>query len=136
MACPALPTCGLALAESERSLPGIIDELEPMLVKLGLEREEISLRMTGCPNGCSRPYLAELAFVGRSPETYTLFVGGKPEGTRLNVLLADKVHRGELAPLVGKILVHFKENRLSGERLGDYCLRNMAALSKLTAPEQ
>src|SRR5436853_7758900 len=76
MACPALPTCGLALAESERVLPGVIDELERELARLGLADLRLTVRMTGCPNGCARPYTADLAFVGRSLHKYGLFVGG------------------------------------------------------------
>src|SRR3989449_10718688 len=84
MACPALPTCGLALAEAERALPGVIDELEGELERLGLADVRLTVRMTGCPNGCARPYTADLAFVGRSADKYTIFVGGSVLGTRLN----------------------------------------------------
>jgi sulfite reductase (ferredoxin) len=91
MACPALPTCGLAVAESERMLPGVIDVLEKELAALGLASEEISIRMTGCPNGCARPYTAELAFVGKSLDKYNVYVGGAFEGTRLVTQYAEMV---------------------------------------------
>src|SRR2546427_525862 len=97
MACPALPTCGLALAEAERALPGVIDELERELARLGLADLRLTVRMTGCPNGCARPYTADLAFVGRSADKYTIFVGGSVLGTRLATAYADLVPRHRLA---------------------------------------
>ena len=84
MACPAIPTCGLAVSESERALPGIVTQLEGVLTDLGLAGEPISVRMTGCPNGCARPYQSEVGIVGRSGDKYTLFVGGDSYGRRLN----------------------------------------------------
>src|SRR2546426_10931787 len=95
MACPALPTCGLALAEAERVLPRVIDELESELLRLGLGDVRLTVRMTGCPNGCARPYTADLAFVGRSADKYTIFVGGSVLGTRLATEYADLVPRHE-----------------------------------------
>src|SRR5262249_23155938 len=89
MSCPAIPTCGLAISESERALPGIIDELEAELRRLGLSGEKISVRMTGCPNGCARPYQSDIGIVGRSGDKYTLFVGGHVLGHRLNFELRD-----------------------------------------------
>ena len=123
MACPALPTCGLALAESERMLPGVLDKLETELTKLGLEREEISIRMTGCPNGCARPYTAELAFVGRSLDKYNVYVGGSFEGTRLVQEYAEMVAGDDLVTMVKPLLEHWREARRSGERFGDFCHR-------------
>ena len=87
MACVALPTCGLAVAEAERALPAVIDELEQEAARLGLADERISVRMTGCPNGCARPYVADIAFVGRSMDQYLVLVGGQSNGTRLNTAL-------------------------------------------------
>ena len=84
MACVALPTCGLAVAESERVLPGLIDVLEPEVAKLGLDSDAFTLRMTGCPNACARPYNADIGIVGRSKEKYTMFLGGRLLGDRLN----------------------------------------------------
>src|SRR2546426_153481 len=94
MACPAMPTCGLAIAEAERALPGVIDELERELERLGLADVRMTVRMTGCPNGCARPYTADLAFVGRALDKYTIFVGGTILGTRLGVAYADLVQIG------------------------------------------
>ena len=91
MACPALPTCGLALTESERVLPGVIRELEGVLTTLGLAGEHITVRMTGCPNGCSRPYTGEIGLVGSGLNTYALFLGGNFDGTRLNHLVSERV---------------------------------------------
>ena len=84
MACPALPTCGLAVAESERVMPALIDELETALDTLGLQKEVFTTRMTGCPNGCARPYMAEIGFVGKAPGKYNLYLGGNAGTTRLN----------------------------------------------------
>ena len=123
MACPAMPTCGLALAESERMLPGVIDELETELTALGLAREEISVRMTGCPNGCARPYTAELAFVGKSLDKYNVYVGGSFEGTRLVTEYAEMVAGGDLVQTVTPLLNFWREARGGGERFGDFCHR-------------
>jgi sulfite reductase (ferredoxin) len=123
LACPAIPTCGLALCEAERSLPGILDRLEATLRDLGLEQEELGVRMTGCPNGCARPYQSDIGIVGRSGEKYTLFVGGHVLGHRLNFLLRDLVHRDDIVPLLRPVLVKFKEERMAGETFGDYCQR-------------
>ena len=91
LACPALPTCGLALAESERMLPGLIDRIEALCAEVGLAGEEIIIRSTGCPNGCARPYMAEIAFVGKAPGRYQVWLGGNTSGTRLNRLWKDIV---------------------------------------------
>jgi sulfite reductase (ferredoxin) len=123
LACPAIPTCGLAISESERALPGIIDALEPELARLGLEGERISVRMTGCPNGCARPYQSDIGIVGRSGNKYTLFVGGRVLGDRLNVELKDLVPAEELIPTLRTVLEAFREGRQPGEGLGDFCHR-------------
>ena len=123
MACPALPTCGLALAESERFLPGVLDVLEAELADLGLSKEAISIRMTGCPNGCARPYTAELAFVGRSLGRYNIYVGGAFEGTRLVSEYAEMVSADELVTTVKPLLGYWREARHTGERFGDFCHR-------------
>ncbi len=120
MACPALPTCGLAITESERALPEVIRDLDDVLHELGLEDEKLSVRMTGCPNGCSRPYVADIGFVGRSLDKYTIFIGGDPSGTRLNKEYKDLVPREELVEEVRPLLVHYKENRSPGEGFSDY----------------
>ena len=123
IACPALPTCGLALAESERMLPGVIDVLERELTALGLGSEEISVRMTGCPNGCARPYTAELAFVGKSLGKYNVYVGGSFEGTRLVTQYAEMVSGDDLVATVTPLLNFWREARQQSERFGDFCHR-------------
>jgi sulfite reductase (ferredoxin) len=123
LACPAIPTCGLAIAEAERSLPGIIDQLEALLRDLGLQHEAISVRMTGCPNGCVRPYQSDIGIIGRSGDKYVVHVGGHVLGHRLNFVLADLVPRARIVPLLEPLLRHFKEDRQPGESFGDYCQR-------------
>jgi sulfite reductase (ferredoxin) len=123
MACPALPTCGLALAEAERALPGVIDELERELEQLGLSDARLTVRMTGCPNGCARPYTADLAFVGRSVDKYAIFLGGSMLGTRLGVPYADLVPRAQLAETVLPLFERYRDERRPGEQFGDYCHR-------------
>jgi sulfite reductase (ferredoxin) len=123
MACPALPTCGLALAEAERVLPSVITELERELEALGVADTPLTIRMTGCPNGCARPYTADLAFVGRSLHKYAVFVGGTMLGTRLATLYADLVPRDRLVASVRPLFERFRDERLEGERFGDFCDR-------------
>jgi sulfite reductase (ferredoxin) len=123
MSCPAIPTCGLALSESERVLPQIIDEIESVWRDLGLEKEMLSVRMTGCPNGCARPYQSEIGIVGRSGDKYTVFVGGNIHGDRLNFPLKDLVPRADLLPNLVPLLRQFKEARHPGEGFGDFCHR-------------
>lgn len=123
LACPALPTCGLAIAEAERALPGVIDEIEETLEELRFPEADIIIRMTGCPNGCARPYVAEIAFVGRSMEKYTLFLGGSPAGTRLAKPFLDLVNIQELAPTLRPILAHYRDERQTGEAFGDFVMR-------------
>jgi sulfite reductase (ferredoxin) len=123
MACPAIPTCGLAITESERTLPGVIDELERTLGELGLSDERLSVRMTGCPNGCARPYNSDIGLVGRSGTKYTLFVGGRNQGDRLNFVLQDLVERDQVVPTVKKLLAVYKSERAAAESFGDWCTR-------------
>jgi sulfite reductase (ferredoxin) len=123
MACPALPTCGLALAEAERVLPAVITELERELERLGVADAALTVRMTGCPNGCARPYTADLAFVGRSLDKYAVFVGGSLLGTRLAVPFADLVRRDQLVAAVRPLFERYRDERLAGERFGDFCHR-------------
>jgi sulfite reductase (ferredoxin) len=123
MACPAMPTCGLALSESERVLPGIINDLEAELGRLGLAEERITVRMTGCPNGCARPYQSDIGIVGRSGDKYTLFVGGHYLGHRLNFELRDLVPRSQIVMTLRPLLTQFKTARLGGESFGDFCQR-------------
>jgi sulfite reductase (ferredoxin) len=123
MACPALPTCGLALAEAERTLPAVIDQLEAELARLGLQEDRLTIRMTGCPNGCARPYVADLAFVGRSLDKYVVYVGGRMDGTRLNQPFKDLVPTDELVDTVLPLFVFYKQSREPGESFGDFCTR-------------
>jgi sulfite reductase (ferredoxin) len=123
MACPALPTCGLAVAEAERVLPDVIAELEAELERLGVGDAALTVRMTGCPNGCARPYTADLAFVGRSLHKYGLLVGGSMLGTRLGTLYADLVPRDRLVATVRPLFERYRDERLDDERFGDFCHR-------------
>jgi sulfite reductase (ferredoxin) len=125
MACPALPTCGLALAEAERTLPDIVDLLERRIAELGLEREPISLRMTGCPNGCARPYMSEIGLVGVSAGKYNLHLGGTTESVRLNRVYREMVPAGEIVPMLDALLTAFSRERLHGESFGDFCERTV-----------
>ncbi|MBW4676923.1 MAG: sulfite reductase, ferredoxin dependent [Desmonostoc geniculatum HA4340-LM1] len=123
MACPALPTCGLAITESERAIPGILERIRALLNKLGLQKEHFVVRMTGCPNGCARPYMAELAFVGSAPESYQLWLGGSPNQTRLAQPYTEKLHHNDLESFLEPIFVYFKKSRKSKESFGDFCDR-------------
>ena len=134
MACPALPTCGLALAESERFLPGLLDRLEAMLDGLGLPDEELIVRMTGCPNGCVRPYIAEIAFVGKAPNKYQIYVGGNLAGTRLARLYRDSVKGEDLLNELRPLLARYAQERERGERFGDFCARTAEANPEAPRP--
>jgi sulfite reductase (ferredoxin) len=123
LACPAVPTCGLAISESERVLPGLIDQLEAALGRYGLENEVLSVRMTGCPNGCARPYQSDIGLVGRSGDKYSIFVGGRLRGDRLNFMLCDLVPMGQIIPTLEPLLNHFKSHRLQPESFGEFCHR-------------
>lgn len=123
MACPALPTCGLALAESERMLPGLITRIEKLAAELGLAGEEIIIRSTGCPNGCARPYMAEIAFVGKAPGRYQLWLGGNVAGTRLNRVYRETVKDAEIESELRPVLERWQHERTPGERFGDFAAR-------------
>ena len=123
MACVALPTCGLALAESERYLPDLISALEDVLDKAGLRDADIVMRMTGCPNGCSRPYLAEIGLVGRAPGLYNLYLGGAFDGTRLNKLYAQDVDTAKILKLLDPLIMKYANERNDSERFGDFVIR-------------
>jgi len=123
MACPALPTCGLALAESERMLPGLVDRIEKLCGDLGLGTEEIVIRSTGCPNGCARPYTAEIGFVGKAPGRYQLWLGGNASGTRLNKLFKEVIKEAELETELRPLFARFATERMPSERFGDWCDR-------------
>lgn len=125
LSCVALPTCGLALAESERMLPNLIERLETIIDEAGLRHDAITLRVTGCPNGCARPFLAEIALVGRAPGKYALYLGAKLDGTRLNKLYRQSVTVDETIALLGPILKRYALERQPGEQFGDFCLRTV-----------
>jgi sulfite reductase (NADPH) hemoprotein beta-component len=123
LSCVALPTCGLALSESERILPDILAKLEPVLEGAGLARDAISLRITGCPNGCARPYLAEIGFVGKAPNKFALYLGAKYQGTRLNRLFAATVTMEQGIELLTPVIQRYAQERQPGEGFGDFCDR-------------
>jgi sulfite reductase (NADPH) hemoprotein beta-component len=123
MACVALPTCGLAMAESERYLPSLLAEVELLLERHGLARQAITLRMTGCPNGCARPYLAEIGLTGRAPGKYNLYLGGAPQGHRLNVLHAENLDEARILALLDQLFARFARERGEGEAFGDFVMR-------------
>jgi sulfite reductase (NADPH) hemoprotein beta-component len=123
IACPALPTCGLALAESERVMPDVLTRIERLLAETGLPNEEIIIRMTGCPNGCARPYSAEMAFVGKAPGKYQLYLGGNESGTRLCRLYKESVKNEDLLNELRPLFTRFARERLGAERFGDFSHR-------------
>jgi len=124
LACVALPTCSLAITESERVLPSVMDQLEKEIAKLGLSSERFTVRMTGCPNGCARPYNADVGLVGKAKGRYTLYLGGALLGTRLGTIYKDLVPLEQITPTLSPILLAFKKNRLSAsESFGDFCHR-------------
>jgi sulfite reductase (ferredoxin) len=137
MACPAFPTCGLAITESERALPGILNRIRTLLEKLGLKDETIVVRMTGCPNGCARPYMAELGFVGSAPDTYQIWLGGTPHQTQLARPYVDKLPIAQLESFLEPLLVCFQQQRQGGERFGEFCDRvGFEALRQFAATYQ
>lgn len=136
IACVALPTCSLAITEAERVLPGVIDEFEDALADLHIADADIMVRMTGCPNGCARPYVAEIALVGRSLDKYTVFLGGSSAGTRLAKPFLDLVPIREIVPTLRPILAFYRDYRRQGEAFGDFCTRvGFDTLSNLIAIE-
>lgn len=124
MACVALPTCGLALAESQRYLPDLISEIDKVLEDAGLRHDAITIRMTGCPNGCARPYIAEIGFVGRGPGKYNLYLGGGFHGERLSKLYAPSVKGDDVPRILEPIIRDYAKNREEGERFGDFVIRS------------
>jgi sulfite reductase (NADPH) hemoprotein beta-component len=123
MACVSLPTCALGLAESERYLPKLTDKLEAVLDQAGLRNDDIMMRMTGCPNGCARPYLAEIGFVGRGPGLYNLYLGAAFDGSRLSKLYAQDVDEAKILKLLTPLLLRYAKERSTGERFGDFVIR-------------
>lgn len=128
-ACPALPTCGLAITESERAAPTLVAELEAEMLRLGLDAEKFGIHMTGCPNGCARPYNADIGIVGRSVDgksgegKYTVFLGGNLIGNRMNTIYKDLVPLSQIVTALRPVLLYFKQARQAGESFGDFCNR-------------
>ncbi len=125
MACPSMPTCGLGLAESERYLPELLGRFENVLSELGLKDNEIIIRMTGCPNGCARPYMAEIGFVGKAPGRYQVYLGGNEASTRLNRLWKDNVKDPDILTELRPLLEQYAKGRIGAERFGDWCARTL-----------
>ena len=136
IACPAWPTCGLSITESERALPGIIDEMEVEAAKHGLSKDVIAVHMTGCPNGCARPYTPDIGLVGRGAgEQYTLYLGGNALGTRIGYIFRDYVPKDQIVPTLGPIFKHFSSERQGSESFGDFCHRQgKEALEAVSPP--
>ncbi len=134
LACPALPSCGLALTEAERVQGDIVDAIAARLKRWGLEQERLSIRITGCPNGCARPYTGDIGIVGRVPGYYSLYVGGDFEGTRLNEVIAERLDIPGLADALDPLFALFAASRREAEGFGDFCHRiGIAALQQVVA---
>ena len=132
MSCPALPTCGLAITESERIMPAVVQEIQAEFDAADLGEQEVHLRTTGCPNGCARPYTAEIGIVGASVDMYTIYLGASPLGTRLGSVFAQNVKRREVPLRLRPVIQLYAESREGGETFGDFCHRlGIAALQRL-----
>jgi sulfite reductase (ferredoxin) len=123
LACPALPTCGLALTEAERVRDLLVAEIVERMARWGVERERVSIRITGCPNGCARPYSGDIGIVGRIPGFYSIYVGGDFEGTRLNEVVAERIRLGEVADVLDPLFAIFAKERAPDGGFGDFCYR-------------
>lgn len=123
MACVAFPTCGLAMAEAERYLPSLLNKIEEIIDEAGLHDKEINIRMSGCPNGCSRPALGEIGFIGKSPGKYNMYLGAGFVGDRLNKLYKENVDEEEILNILRKLLFQYAKERLEGEHFGDFVIR-------------
>jgi sulfite reductase (NADPH) hemoprotein beta-component len=123
LACVALPTCGLAMAESERYLPTLLDKLDTLVTDAGLAAVPIAIRMSGCPNGCSRPFLAEIGLVGKAPGKYNLYLGASANGTRLNTLYRETIGEDDILAALQPLLTRFAVERRADESFGDFVVR-------------
>jgi sulfite reductase (NADPH) hemoprotein beta-component len=123
LACPALPTCGLALAESERMLPALVDRIEKLCDAVGLGGQEIIIRSTGCPNGCARPYNAEIGFIGKAPGRYQVWLGGDIAGTRMARMWKEVIKEADLENELRPVLTRYANERFNHESFGDWCDR-------------
>ena len=135
MACVALPTCGLALAESERYLPSLVTALEERLSLCGLAEDEITIRMTGCPNGCARPYIAEIGLVGKGPGRYNLYLGGAFDGSRLSKLYVADLQHDEIVSALDPLFAAYAHGRQPGERFGDFAIRSGIVAATKNGPD-
>eukprot|EP00438_Fugacium_kawagutii_P027167 Skav214896 [mRNA] locus=scaffold1561:85955:86515:- [translate_table: standard] len=123
VACVALPTCPLAFAEAERYLPTLVERLEAVADKCGISQEDIVIRMTGCPNSCGRPSMAEIGFIGKAPGTYNMYLGADFIGKRLNTLYAESVSEDEIIKILTPMFADFAKEKSKGERFGDWVVR-------------
>jgi sulfite reductase (ferredoxin) len=135
LACPALPTCGLALTEAERVSDILVAEIVERMARWGIGEERLSIRITGCPNGCARPYSGDIGIVGRIPGFYSIYVGGDFEGTRLNEVVAERIRLGEVADVLDPLFAVYAAERETGEGFGDFCHRyGVARLREVVVP--
>merc|ERR1712048_241282 len=123
VACVAMPTCPLAFAEAERYLPTLVERLEAVVERCGLRQQEITIRMTGCPNSCGRPSMAEIGFIGKAPGTYNMYLGADFIGTRLNTLYRESVTEDQIIQLLTPLFSRFAQERTKGEHFGNWCIR-------------
>jgi len=130
IACVALPTCGLAMAEAERYLPGFLARIEALLEQHGLRDQPINIRISGCPNGCSRPYLGEIALVGKAPGRYNLMLGASHRGTRLNTLYRENIDEGAILAALEPLFAQYASGRERGEHFGDFLVRTGVVVSR------
>jgi sulfite reductase (NADPH) hemoprotein beta-component len=119
----ALPTCGLAMAEAERYFPALLEKIESILEQVGLRDDNIVIRMTGCPNGCARPALAEISFIGKAPGKYNLYMGAGFAGQRLNKLYRENIGEEEILETLQPIIYRYAHERETGEHFGDFVIR-------------
>lgn len=123
LACVALPTCALAMSEAERYLPSFVDRVEALLAKYGIRENPLTVRITGCPNGCARPYLSEIALIGRAPGRYTLRLGADAVGQRLNVVYRDNIDEASIVTALDELIGRYARERHADERFGDFLWR-------------
>ena len=135
MSCPALPTCAQAITESERIMPQVVAEIQQELNRVGLPEQVVHLRTTGCPNGCARPYTAEIGIVGASVDMYTIYLGASPLGTRMGKVFAQNVKRNQVAERLRPVIEYYKDARQPDEEFGDFCDRvGVEQLKEITTP--
>jgi sulfite reductase (ferredoxin) len=123
IACPAYPTCGLAVTEAERVMPDVLAQIESELARQGLAEERVSIHMTGCPNGCARPYTPDIGLVGKAKHKYTIYLGGNAQGTRIGFVYQDMVMQDDIAPRLAPLFARWKTERAPQEAFGDWCHR-------------